>query len=641
VVVSVSGALAAGLIFAATAPPAAAAPTAGVLTFTVNSTVDAPDVNPGSGVCADSAGQCTLRAAVQASDAAPAGTSTSVTVPTGTYALSLGALLVTVNTITVRGAGAAHTVIKNAKAAKNQLVSVSAKAKATFASLELTGGTPGNTGGGALTNSGITTLTSVIVTKNVSASGGGINNASGATLTLNKSTVSSNSATSAATDSAPGNSGGGIVNAGRLQVTGTTVASNRAGSGGFGGSDTGGRGGNGGGIVNSGTVVITSSTIKGNAAGSGGLGLSGQEVSGPGGSGGGIYSSGGTVTLTKTTVSGNASGYSGTLGEAPFPNAGNGGGVWSSGTLTISGSNFTFNVGETGTGTGGSGGAVFNSGRASITNSTFTSNAAGFGDTLGGNGGAIDNTGTLTLSGSTIDKNSAGSGGGSANGGAGGGLYFSAGSATLSGDTLNTNKSGTGGNAIPVDPGCSNPGVGGNGGAVYSAAALNIVNTTLSGNSTGEGGFDSPPCAGQAPSGVGAGLAAAAGSASVSFSTIANNSDGIDNLGATVTLLGTIVADSTGDNCTGVISETAGYNLDSGSKCGFSAATDISGKEPLLAALAGNGGSTQTQALQAGSPAIDHGGTSATGCPGKDQRGVARPDEAADNGMCDMGAYES
>ncbi len=37
-----------------------------------------------------------------------------------------------------------------------------------------------------------------------------------------------------------------------------------------------------------------------------------------------------------------------------------------------------------------------------------------------------------------------------------------------------------------------------------------------------------------------------------------------------------------------------------------------------------------------GSPAIDHGGASATGCPATDQRGVSRPKGPA----CDIGAYE-
>jgi hypothetical protein len=45
--------------------------------------------------------------------------------------------------------------------------------------------------------------------------------------------------------------------------------------------------------------------------------------------------------------------------------------------------------------------------------------------------------------------------------------------------------------------------------------------------------------------------------------------------------------------------------------------------DPLLAALANNGGETDTWALLAGSPAIDAG--SNDGCPPSDQRGFARP----------------
>jgi hypothetical protein len=127
----------------------------------------------------------------------------------------------------------------------------------------------------------------------------------------------------------------------------------------------------------------------------------------------------------------------------------------------------------------------------------------------------------------------------------------------------------------------------------------------------------------------------------VSYVTLADNSEGIDNLAGTVTLGGTIVADSTGTNCTGTISETSGYNLDSGTSCGFTISTDINGTEPLLGALAANGGPTMTRALLSGSPAIDHGGTSSVGCPATDQRGSGRPDEAGDDGVCDIGAYES
>jgi hypothetical protein len=168
-----------------------------------------------------------------------------------------------------------------------------------------------------------------------------------------------------------------------------------------------------------------------------------------------------------------------------------------------------------------------------------------------------------------------------------------------------------------------------------------VTNSTISGNSVGQGGYHVPPCAGQAPNGVGGGVATDGGDATIGYTTIADNSDGIDNLAGTVTVNGTVVADNTSTNCSGAISEAAGYNLDSGMACHFTATTDITSIEPQLGSLANNGGPTQTQALLAASPAIDHGGTTAAGCPTTDQRGLPRPDETADNGVCDIGSFES
>ncbi len=56
--------------------------------FTVNSTVDAPDASPGDGMCADVSGNCTLRAAITESNFV--GGANVITVPSGTYALTLG-----------------------------------------------------------------------------------------------------------------------------------------------------------------------------------------------------------------------------------------------------------------------------------------------------------------------------------------------------------------------------------------------------------------------------------------------------------------------------------------------------------------------------------------------------------------------
>jgi hypothetical protein len=123
----------------------------------------------------------------------------------------------------------------------------------------------------------------------------------------------------------------------------------------------------------------------------------------------------------------------------------------------------------------------------------------------------------------------------------------------------------------------------------------------------------------------------------LSYVTIASNTAGIVNT-ASLTATGTILADSTqGPNCFGNrFQEPFGFNLDSGTSCRLSQATDLSNTDPQLAKLANNGGPTQTQALQPGSPAIDHGGSSANGCPATDQRGITRPQGPAS----DIGAFE-
>jgi CSLREA domain-containing protein len=85
---------------------------AATLTFTVTSTVDSHDATRGDGVCADVARPCSLRAAVEEANAQPAASVVTITIPAGTYPLSLGTLVLTRNTITLAGAGASTTVIE-------------------------------------------------------------------------------------------------------------------------------------------------------------------------------------------------------------------------------------------------------------------------------------------------------------------------------------------------------------------------------------------------------------------------------------------------------------------------------------------------------------------------------------------------
>jgi hypothetical protein len=79
--------------------------------------------------------------------------------------------------------------------------------------------------------------------------------------------------------------------------------------------------------------------------------------------------------------------------------------------------------------------------------------------------------------------------------------------------------------------------------------------------------------------------------------------------------------------------ESEGHNLASDGSCFLTAPGDLPSHNPLLGPLAFNGGTTQTEALLAGSPAVGAGATQ--GCPQKDQRGVARP-----GGSCSVGAYQ-
>jgi hypothetical protein len=89
-------------------------------TFVVNSTADAPDANPGDGIAAAANGKTTLRAAVMESNAENQSTPVQITLPAGTFKLTIpesagdpagtGALEVTSN-IQIVGASAQTTTI--------------------------------------------------------------------------------------------------------------------------------------------------------------------------------------------------------------------------------------------------------------------------------------------------------------------------------------------------------------------------------------------------------------------------------------------------------------------------------------------------------------------------------------------------
>ena len=162
------------------------------------------------------------------------------------------------------------------------------------------------------------------------------------------------------------------------------------------------------------------------------------------------------------------------------------------------------------------------------------------------------------------------------------------------------------------------------GAGIFNNGTLTVNNSTLSGNSAPSGG----------------GIYNQGGTLTVSNSTLSGNSatqsgGGLGMNAGTVSLKNTIVANSpSGGNCAGTITN-GGYNLDSGTSCGFGTANNsLSGEEPLLGPLADNGGPTWTHALLEGSPAIDK-GVAVAGIT-TDQRGVARPQGPAP----DIGSFE-
>jgi hypothetical protein len=317
-----------------------------------------------------------------------------------------------------------------------------------------------------------------------------------------------------------------------------------------------------------------------------------------------IIDGGGTVTLdgqNQVEVLSVTSGVTLTLNALTVANGnsasyyGNGGGIFNSGTLSLSNSTLSGNSATFG-------GGINNDGTVSISNSTLSGNSAPY----GGGGIYNDNSGTVSLSNSTLSGNSA------SNGDAGGIDNYVGGTVTISNSTLSGN---------------STSGVGG-GIENYTGGTVSISNSTLSGNSAaGYGGIYN------------------SGAVTISNSTLSGNSapngyyGGIFN-GGTMTSSSSIVADNPGGDClqSGTVHDQ-GYNLESGTSCGFTGPGSLQNANPHLLALANNGGPTQTMALQQGSPAIDVIPTSSGLCPATDQRGVTRPDNGETN--CDMGAYES
>jgi hypothetical protein len=336
---------------------------------TFDATSGADDAFPGDGQCetAVNNGVCTLRAAIEESNAHGGPDGIFFDIPTtdpgysnGTWTINLAkALPDVIDSANVNGPGADKLVINGGSAFR--VFNVTSTGTVSFTQLTMANGNA------------------------VSNNGGGIQNASTGTVNITACTLSGNAA----------NNGGGIYNSttGTVNVSNSTLDGNSA----NGPSQTP----LGGGIYNpSGTVTVTDSTLINNRA----LRTNNGQANGEGGA---IYNdANGKLDIVGSRFSSNSAAVD------PNVNAASGGGgaiTYQAGAFGNSGrmniTNSTFNGNSCNAG----GGAIFingffNAPATNITNCTISGNSSGFGF-----GGGIDNGNPSVSVKSTIIANNTGS----------------------------------------------------------------------------------------------------------------------------------------------------------------------------------------------------------------------------------------
>lgn len=261
----------------ATAPPYSPASPG---TFIVDSTADDGDAMPGDGQCLAASGGCTLRAAVQESNATLLFSTNVLTrtniiiLPRGHYRFinpplvpsvvaegtSSEGMLSILGSTNIRGAGARQTIIDGNNV--DRVFGVAPNAILSIADVTITGGSDGG-----IFNQGQLTVTRVTVTGNQASYGGGIFNTPTSSAIIESSTISNNTAE---------NEGGGIRFDAAGLVINSTISGNRVLASCCDGTEQdGGTSGEGGGIDarGGGPVTIINSTIVNNHAVTGGGGV--------------------------------------------------------------------------------------------------------------------------------------------------------------------------------------------------------------------------------------------------------------------------------------------------------------------------------------------------------------------------------
>ncbi len=273
--------------------------------FVVNSTTDSVDVFPGNGVCATASGVCTLRAALQESNAMAG--DNSIELPAGTYLLTRpggGGVtegdLDVLGPVRVLGAGAESTRIDGNGARLNTRIFrvQSGSLQVRDVTLQNGGSQSVSAGGGILVEAGSVFLSRVVMTGNEAFSNGGAIALFGGFLSMTDSTLDANVVTSrggglyAGSGTTVGISGSTLSNnqstlGGALQSFGTLTLENSTVSGNSGSAGTGG-------IINVGTMDLNNVTVTNNTSGESSAGRAG-----------GIASNGGVLHVRNSLIAGN------------------------------------------------------------------------------------------------------------------------------------------------------------------------------------------------------------------------------------------------------------------------------------------------------------------------------------------------
>lgn len=273
--------------------------------FVVNSTSDVVDAFPGNALCATASGACTLRAAIQESNAMSG--ANTIELPEGTYLLTRpggggdaqGDLNIT-SPVRILGEGASSTRIDGNGSVLNTRIFYlqSGSLQLTDVTLQNGGSQSVSAGGGIRADSGSLFLTRVVMTGNEAFSNGGAIAQFAGLLSLIDTTIDANVVTSrggglyAGSDTTIGVTRCTFSNnqstlGGAIQSFGTLTMENSTISGNSGSAGTGG-------IINVGTMTLNNVTITNNT--------SDEESSGRAG---GIASNGGVLNLRNTLIAGN------------------------------------------------------------------------------------------------------------------------------------------------------------------------------------------------------------------------------------------------------------------------------------------------------------------------------------------------